>query len=90
MGMTTSMAFAEAAATGSITLEAALTAHLQSNIYPPIDLVFVPVAVDALRHVEEGDWGAIIPMPNDRILTAEAVVSQLHLEPFTAFLDTDD
>lgn len=64
--------------------DAALAWHLQANHFPPINLVFVPVAKEAIEKARFGEWDDQLMLPNERVLTVAQIVQQLHLD---AFLD---
>lgn len=61
--------------------------HLQYNHYPPVSLVFVPAARQAIEHVADGDFDTPVTMANGVTLTAGEIVEQLHLD---GFLDIED
>ena len=62
--------------------EVAVAWHLQYNHYPPVNRVFVVVALEAIEKAEAGDWKAAIDMPNGRSLTVGEIIEGLHLESF--------
>lgn len=66
---------------------AMLEHHLCFNHFPPISNVFVPVAEQAIALANEGDWDALITMPNDITLSVGEIVDQLHLIPFVEMDD---
>jgi hypothetical protein len=41
----------------------ALAAHLQSNHYPPVPLVMLPVAEAAIDHANADEWDALVDLP---------------------------
>ena len=67
--------------------EQALQWHLQYNHYPPVSLVFVPVAEIAIDKANAEEWEEIIKMPNGKELTVAEIVEGLHLE---SFLEQDE
>lgn len=64
------------------TLSLALQAHLHMNHYPPVNLVFVPTAIEAINYANNDDWQIRIEMPNGIVKTALSIVEDLHLEAF--------
>ena len=64
------------------TLTLALQAHLHMNHYPPVNLVFVPTAIEAINYADNNDWQIQIEMPNGIVKTALSIVEDLHLEAF--------
>ena len=62
--------------------EQALEWHLQYNHYPPINLVFLPIALKALELAREDKWGEVIEMPNGKSLTVSEIIEGLHLDTF--------
>lgn len=58
----------------------ALTWHLHDNHYPPVSLVFVPVAITAIERANGGDWESSIDMPNGITLSVNEIIDQLHLD----------
>ena len=67
--------------------EQALEWHLQYNHYPPVNLVFIPVAKEAIDRANNSDWSHVIKMPNGKELTVASIVEGLHLE---SFLEQDE
>ena len=67
----------------------ALEWHLRGNHYPPISLVFVPVAEEAIDRANEGDWDSIIEMPNGKSLSVSKIIEGLHLESFLEEKDNE-
>lgn len=65
----------------------ALEWHLRSNHYPPVNLVFVGVALEAIKRGRAGDWGAVLEMPNGLRRTVSQIVAGLHLD---AWLEDED
>jgi hypothetical protein len=62
--------------------ERALEWHLQSNHYPPINLVFMDTARKALAAARDEEWDKEIEMPNGLVKTAAQIVEDMHLEAF--------
>lgn len=60
----------------------ALRWHLQSNHYPPINEVFIPVAKEAIEKGNQEDWDYVIKMPNGVSKTVAQIIEGLHLESF--------
>ena len=70
-------------------LDAALVWHLQSNHFPPVDPVFIPVAkqaidagVDAILHDDSTAYDEVVTMPNGIEKSLGEIVEGLHLESF--------
>lgn len=54
--------------------------HLRSNHFPPVSLVFVDTAIEAINRARAGDWDAFLTMPNGLRRRAWQIVDGLHLE----------
>jgi len=75
-------------------LDAALSWHLQSNHYPPVNPVFIPVAKEAIRRGVEymltADFGEdvdhlvaeTVVMPNGIEKSYDDIIRELHLDAF--------
>lgn len=48
-----------------LTLEQAVSYHLQGNFYPPLPQAYVPLALEAIKWVHEGEFGVVINLPSD-------------------------
>lgn len=76
----------EMAELGADNLEQALTWHLRSNHFPPVPTSMVPVCIEAIDAVNEGDWDKEIALPEGvgykglTVAPASAIVEQHHLE----------
>ena len=68
-------------------LQHALDWHLQHNHYPPVSLVFKPVAERAIELAADDDWDEMIEMPNGIVLSVGEIVDQLHLLDFIELRD---
>jgi hypothetical protein len=89
MGGMQSLENADMVATGQISLDEALRYQLECNHYPPVHRSFIPSAKKAIAICQQGIdednpklYQTLIEMPNGRTLTAEAIVSGLHLDYF--------
>jgi hypothetical protein len=82
MGSLHAMVYANSVKDGSMDLDTALLIQLQSNHYPPIHSVFIPVAKRAIELANDGNWSQIIDMPNGRSLSVSSIIEQLHLDNF--------
>ena len=82
MGSLHAMEYANSVKEGGMDLDTALLIQLQSNHYPPIHSVFVPVAKKAIELANQGEWSEIIDMPNGRSLSVSSIIEQLHLDSF--------
>ena len=70
--------------------DVALTWHLESNHFPPVDLRFLPTAKAAIEAANEGDWDRVIPFPEGAVKksdAAHAIVDGLHLGSFVTYED---
>ena len=71
--------------------DTALRWHLQHNHFPPVNLVFLDTAKEAISLANQRDWDVQLTMPNNRRLTVSAIVQGLHLDSFLdSFLGEDD
>ena len=89
MGRTSALGMADAVQQNQISETAALEWHLQSNHYPPISTVFVPMALAAIAACRAGEPERAISGPegwrHNRYgaqVPASALVEELHLESF--------
>lgn len=71
-------------------LEAKMDWHLTGNHYPPIDKVFIPVAIDAIQRANTNNWDDVLEYPNGLRRTVLYTVDNLHLEPFINTVDTPE
>ena len=67
---------------GGFLFEVVLREHLAHNLYPPIDSVFVPSALEAISLAEGEDWDSVIELPNGVSLPVRQIIEELHLENF--------
>jgi hypothetical protein len=72
--------YAEGIAETEIPLERQIAWHLQGNHYPPVHPTFIPVAIEAIEKVNDGEGNTVITMPNGIEKTAYGIVEGLHLE----------
>jgi hypothetical protein len=69
-----------------IDLETQLEWHLRSNHYPPVPVSMVPVCIEAIDLANEGDWDAVVTMPEgvsyrgSSVAPVYAIVEQHHLD----------
>lgn len=75
------------AAEGAVQLDMALSWHLQSNHYPPVNSAFIPVCKQAIELANQGEWDAVLTYPNGLERTVAYTIEGLHLD---AFLDQND
>jgi hypothetical protein len=61
-------------------LRNSLEYHLQYNHFPPVDLVFVETALEAIQNLKDNNPLASITMPNGIEKTSEKIIEELHLE----------
>ena len=69
-------------AASGLPLEEMMSWHLTGNHEPPVDEVFIPVAVEAIILARRGIWDQALLMPNGLSRTVEFIVDNLHLGPF--------
>lgn len=67
--------------------ETALRWHLSSNHYPPVHPVFLETARQAITLANQGEWDAVITMPNGITKSVAGIIEGLHLE---SFIETDE
>jgi hypothetical protein len=84
MGALGAQGMAGAVNDGQLGLRQALSWHLSSNHYPPINAVFIPTALRAIELGNDEEWDVEIEMPNGITKTAGSIIEELHLD---AFLD---
>lgn len=78
------------------TLEQALVWHLQSNHYPPVPVTMVPVCVEAIEAIEDGDTDRRIELPEGTLYRGQetapawAIAEAHHLDAFIAHEPDDD
>ena len=68
MGLITALGFAESVAEAEDkdkALRSALYAHLTGNFYPPLPAAYVPLLAQAIEHCAEGDYSALVALPDD-------------------------
>lgn len=82
MGHMQAEAYADAVADRLLTLDQALDAHLTSNCYPPINVLFIPPCKEAIEACRDEVPELELELPNGRVLSAEEIVDQLHLHAF--------
>ena len=79
---------AESMAGQDISLETALSWHLQSNHYPPVPSSMIPVCVEAIEKAAAGDYNDAVELPGPISYKGSseapvwAVVEAHHLEPW--------
>lgn len=81
----------EMAEFGADNLEQALTWHLQSNHFPPVPKIMVPICIQAIDAANEGDWDKEIGLPEGvgykglTVAPVHAIIEQHHLDPWVEF-----
>jgi hypothetical protein len=93
MGNLHAAEYAGMVARDELRLDVALSAHLQSNHYPPIPLKMIVPAKLAIDAANEDDWDRMIPLPEGVThrtggieATASTLVEHMHLD---CFIDHD-
>jgi hypothetical protein len=94
MGTTGAQGFAELVEEGSVSLESAISWHMQSNHYPPHPRFMIPVAIRAIELANDGLWDEAVDLPEQvqwaedwRLPTAAEIVESFHLD---AFIDEEE
>jgi len=64
----------------NVSIRTSLEYHLQYNHFPPVDLVFVDIALEAIACVNGDNCDTMITMPNGIKKSAGDIVDELHLE----------
>ena len=78
----------EMAELGADNLEQALAWHLQSNHFPPVPKMMVPICIEAIDAGNEGNWDGEIALPEGvgykgrTVAPVWAIIEQHHLEPW--------
>jgi len=78
--------YAEGLTEIGLSLEEQLLVHLTSNHYPPVPKIMVPTCIEAIDKANEGEWEAMIAMPEGVKYQGEdeapvsAIVEQHHLD----------
>jgi hypothetical protein len=76
-----------------MSLDQALSWHLQSNHYPPVPLSMLPICVAAIEATNDGDYKRLILLPDGVTFhgsdqaPANEIVRQHHLD---SFLENED
>ena len=71
-----------------MSLDQALSWHLQSNHYPPVPLSMLPVCKLAIEHANVDDWYTLLELPAGTLYHGEthapvnAIIKQHHLDSF--------
>ena len=65
-----------------ISMDAKLKYHLQYNHYPPIDLVFMDIAKEAIELAKEEKWNTVLELPNKIKKEVCEIIEDLHLDWF--------
>ena len=88
MGNPQAAAYAELVEDGTTGLSTALTAHLQSNHYPPVPTTMVPACIEAIDLANQDDYDATVDLPegitykNATAAPVWAIVEAHHLQAF--------
>ena len=67
---------------GAVSIDMAVRAHLQGNMFPPLSEEYVTPAIDAIDAANAGDWQDDIDLPNGETWSAQRLVAALRLEAF--------
>jgi len=71
----------------NLSLKTTLIWHLEHNHFPPVNRIFVPTCMEAIKKVGEGRGDEVIEMPNGKKKSARDIVEGLHLE---SYLEMDE
>ncbi|KKN83814.1 hypothetical protein LCGC14_0294670 [marine sediment metagenome] len=88
MGNTQAVGMAEAVADGSVSLDRALSYHLQTNHYPPLPNEVLPIAKHIIETQGEWGWDDAITLPEGMLYKGGswapvwACVQEWHLDAF--------
>jgi hypothetical protein len=91
MGSLQSVELAES----ELDLETQITIQLRSNHYPPVPVSMVPVCIEAIDKVNEGEGNWLVELPEgvsyrgEPVAPAYAIVEQHHLEYWIAESELD-
>jgi len=92
MGMMKALAYGEL----DLTLETQLQLHFVGNCYPPVPLLMIPVAVDAIYAYREEDYFRMVELPfgvefrnGEKEVSAAQIVESLRLDAFVMGDDYD-
>lgn len=86
----------ELASETSLSLEAQLHIHFSTNCYPPVPDYMIPVAVEAIRAVNEEQYDLEVELPpyvtfrNSTTITAINAVDNLRLEAWTTNNESEE
>ena len=86
-------AYAEGLADTNLTIEQQVEIHLKANHYPPVPSEMVAPCVEAINLANQGDWGALIDLPEpitwrgEQQAPVSAIVEAHHLDPWISFYE---
>ncbi len=69
-------------ASSDMSLRDKVITHLRTNFHPPVEVEFIPVAIEAIEKANEGDWDFLQLYPNGLVKEVTHTVQGLHLEPY--------
>lgn len=82
MGYVSAAGMAEMTKEGLASMEQALNWHLTANHFPPISTALVPVAMEAIKNANAGNWSQPVAMPEGyrrREIPTGELIEGLHL-----------
>lgn len=77
-------------ADSALTIQEKLSWHLTGNHVPPVDELFIPVAMAAIERANTNNWDELLTLPNEVERTVLYIIQGLHLEPFVSTIDTPE
>lgn len=84
MGYATALGIADS----NISLEQQVSWHFQSNCYPPIPQLMVPLAVEAIDYAIADEWDEVLDLPEgvsfrgDTAVSVATIIDGLFLQAF--------
>ena len=71
-------------------VETALQIHCTHNVFPPIDVRFIPSLREAIDLVNEGDFYSFVQLPTGAKLRAVDIINEVHLDAFIDVMNEGD
>jgi len=96
MGRLQAEDMAEHGADLGLTLESMVRWHLTGNHYPPVPVVMVQPCLEAIACADEGEWHALIDLPEgvswrgEESVPVHVIVEEFHLDSFIGYDSSDE